>query len=60
MGKGELYMELMDFMDETTRKNIIKELSRSFDGLGIDIEDIIIDINAKAVNLKICLCSNKF
>lgn len=50
-------MEQSYFINELTRKNIITELSKSFDGLGIDIENIVIDINAKAVSLKICLCN---
>lgn len=50
-------MESLDFIDESTRKNIINELSKSLDGLGIYAENIVVDINAKAVSLKICLCN---
>jgi len=50
-------MEALDFINEATRRNIINELSKSLDGLGINAEKIILDINAKAVSLKICLCN---
>jgi len=55
--KGDVNMETINFIDDSLRKTIIKEITESLYVLGVDIKDIILDINAETVNLKICICN---
>lgn len=45
------------FIDDSLRETIINEISGSLYELGIDIKDVILDINAETINLKICICN---
>jgi hypothetical protein len=50
-------MEICNTNEDTIKKTIKKEIYESLYELGLNINDIILDINTDAVNLKICICN---
>jgi len=50
-------MENNNLKEDAINKTIKKEIYESLYELGLNIHDIVLDINADAVNLKICICN---
>jgi hypothetical protein len=50
-------MDIEKSREDTIKTTIKQEIYESLYELGLSINDIVLDINADAVNLKICICN---